>query len=187
MYLIDSQVKLWRNLLPFSKWYGRGGIGVILSKFEKKHSGRLTRDEVGENLFLMKEFTYIYVFLRGQFTRAIREGLGMRGIAFAEIDTILGPHCSKPWCNHGCVDIKLFVELFVQKYFKLELGLFGFLHRDRRWPDLLKALKTFDISSSACTQSDSGFVQSSLLRSDLEGSLQQLLAMGLVTKGSLQF
>ncbi len=115
--------------------------------------------------------------------RALREGLGMRGISFADVDIILGQHGNKPWCNHGCVDIKLFMELFIQKYFKLELGLFGFLHRDRRWPDLLKALKNFDVGCSTTVHAEHERAQMPLLRSDLEASLEQLLAQNILTKG----
>lgn len=75
------------------------------------------------------------------------------------------------------------MELFIQKYFKLELGLFGFLHRDRRWPDLLKALKNFDVGCSTTVHAEHERAQMPLLRSDLEASLEQLLAQNILTKG----
>uniref|UniRef100_A0A7S0M3T5 EF-hand domain-containing protein n=1 Tax=Cryptomonas curvata TaxID=233186 RepID=A0A7S0M3T5_9CRYP len=166
-----AEVKLWRTLLPASKWFGRGGIRATLARYAPDNKGFLSRDE---------------------FLRAAREGLGMKTLANSDIDILLGPKVCKAWCTGGKVDVIKFSDLFLNANFKAELSFYAFLQRDQHWKELLKALKSFDTGGAQATSGDlhnssmsapnDQRVSGGIDQSDMESALQRLLALNLVTQ-----
>jgi hypothetical protein len=130
-------------------------------------------------------FIFADVFL--QFISCARDSLDMKSISVPDIDVLLGPKCSKPWCKEGMVHIELFMELFIGPNFVPEKTLAGVLLRDWVWPDLLKALQSFEIgtretSGVGSAHSNKKFTNG-LCRSDVEAALHRLRALELVTSG----
>ena len=132
---IELAVNLFREKLPASKWFGRGGIELTLRKFDTNLKGSLTRKT---------------------FKIALQEGLKMGDeLSDEEIDIFMKKKdgTKQQWCDLEkddlgkftilSLNIRRFIQSFVDVYFDTEKVLFDVLLVQNRWPDLLQLLNTY--------------------------------------------
>eukprot|EP00960_Hanusia_phi_P012748 372507-Hanusia_phi.AAC.9 len=132
---IELAVNIFREKLPASKWFGRGGIEVTLRKFDISLKGSLTRKN---------------------FKIALQEGLKMGDdLSDEDIDIFMKKKdgSKHQWCDLEkdelgkftilSLNIRRFIQSFVDVYFDTEKVLFDVLLVQNRWPDLLQLLNTY--------------------------------------------
>lgn len=176
-----EEVKVWRKLMPASKWHGRGGIGAVLKDYD------VDRDNLLD---------------RRQFMSALVDGLGMFGLGNEDVDKMLGAAFDRPWCDKAKKMVRVmsqdcpkclvdksskcatcggkgqlpgFYDDFVKAKFARELALFKVLLVDNKWLDLRHALESFDTTTPD--------EQPAITQVDFACALKRLVEKNAVSRG----
>ena len=179
----EDLAKRWRDLLPKSKWHGRGGIKNTLTRYDDSKTGSMSKR---------------------QFSEALRDGLLM-GESLSDAKDLNaekgGFIVGRPWTTEPkdkdavdkngnkaepTIDIDKFMSHFIDVYFERDKVLYDVLLVKNRWVDMQQAFKTCSsVSGNKNRSGETGgvVIEANLItKADFGHALQGLVERGKLTE-----